>query len=93
MYFVYIILSQKSQRFYIGQTSDLKKRLQQHNCPESTYLTRSGQPWVLYFSIECQTIKQAMRVERHIKEMKSRRYIENLTKYPDMVAKLLEKYR
>lgn len=35
---------------------------------------------------------QAMQVEKHIKSMKSRIYIENLKRYPEMIIKLIEKY-
>lgn len=31
MYYVYILLSEKDGRFYIGSTSDLKKRVEKHN--------------------------------------------------------------
>jgi putative endonuclease len=32
-----------------------------------------------------------MKIERHIKKMKSKKYIQNLKKYPEMVEKLLIK--
>jgi putative endonuclease len=31
-------------------------------------------------------------IEEHIKKMKSKVYIQNLKKYPDMVKKLIAKY-
>ncbi len=31
MYYVYILLSEKDKKFYIGFTSDLKRRLKEHN--------------------------------------------------------------
>ena len=33
-----------------------------------------------------------MAVEEHIKSMKSKKYIQNLKKYPEMVEKLKDKY-
>jgi len=33
-----------------------------------------------------------LKIEGHIKGMKSKNYIVNLAKYPEMVTKLLEKY-
>ena len=48
--------------------------------------------WVLVFKILCVNKKQAMLIEKHIKSMKSRKYIENLIKYPEISQKLLEKY-
>jgi hypothetical protein len=36
------------------------------------------------------TIEQAVLIESEIKKMKSRKYIENLKKYPAMIARLLK---
>jgi putative endonuclease len=33
-----------------------------------------------------------IEIEKHIKRMKSRVYIENLKKYPDVINRLKEKY-
>jgi len=38
------------------------------------------------------TYAQARMIETHIKRMKSRKYIENLMKYPAIAEKLKEKY-
>ena len=47
MYFVYILESQKdSEKIYIGFTSDLTKRLEEHNASESNYSRRYA-PWKL----------------------------------------------
>jgi len=42
--------------------------------------------------MECENKTQALAIEKHIKSMKSKIYIENLKKYPEMVTKLLIKY-
>ncbi|PXY38851.1 excinuclease ABC subunit C, partial [Flavobacterium cheongpyeongense] len=36
---------------------------------------------------------QALAIEKHIKDMKSKIYIENLLRYPEVINKLLEKYK
>ena len=36
---------------------------------------------------------QALAIEKHIKKMKSKIYIENLTRYPEMSNKLIKKYK
>ena len=38
MFFVYILQSEKDGGFYIGYTSDLDKRLQQHNAGKTRLL-------------------------------------------------------
>jgi len=37
MFYTYIIQSQKDKTFYIGSTSDLKRRLEEHNKGRATY--------------------------------------------------------
>jgi predicted GIY-YIG superfamily endonuclease len=37
MFYTYIIQSQKDKTFYIGSTSDLKRRIDEHNKGKATY--------------------------------------------------------
>ncbi len=90
---VYIIKSIKTSRYYIGETDKLNKRILHHNNKElNTNTTKSGIPWELYHRIECDSRIQSRKIERHIKRMKSRNYIENLRKFPEIAQKLLVKY-
>jgi putative endonuclease len=43
MYFIYILFSQKTNRYYIGSTEDLARRLKHHNAG-STPSTKAGAP-------------------------------------------------
>jgi len=54
--------------------------------------TVQADDWELFFAIECDTRKQAVNIEAHIKKMKSSKYIRNLTIYPEIAKKLVEKY-
>ncbi|MFL9829989.1 GIY-YIG nuclease family protein [Flavobacterium sp. ST-87] len=94
MHFVYIIYSVEKDTFYIGETSDIELRLQWHNSGifENSY-TKIANDWVLFHIIECTDIFQARKIERHIKDMKSKTYISNLKKYPEISEKLLLKHR
>ncbi|MFQ6606010.1 MAG: GIY-YIG nuclease family protein, partial [Fidelibacterota bacterium] len=74
---VYIMYSASRDRYYTGQTSDLSKRISQHNAGYDRY-TRSGIPWELKYTEEYQTRREAMRREREIKAKKSRSYLEGL---------------
>ena len=47
-YYVYILQSQKNQSLYIGYTSDLRKRLKQHNFGKSQ-ATKPFLPYTLIF--------------------------------------------
>ena len=48
-YFVYLLQSQKNRSLYIGCTTDLKRRLLEHNHGRS-YHTKKYAPWkIIYF--------------------------------------------
>jgi putative endonuclease len=48
MYFVYILKSKKTGGLYVGLTSDVKKRLSEHNEGLSGY-TKAYMPWELIY--------------------------------------------
>ncbi len=87
----YILYSLSHDRYYIGAThEDASARLLKHN--EKAYgskATAYTSDWQIYFLIECATYAQAVNIERHIKKMKSRTYLENLKKYPEMIKRLI----
>src|SRR5690554_571378 len=91
-YCVYILHSEILSRFYTGYTSNLDLRIEFHNDPEFRKFTYKAQDWILFLRIPCQSKKQAMAIEKHIKRMKSSTYIINLKSYPEMIEKLLTKY-
>ena len=93
MFYVYIIWSEKLNRFYTGTIDDVLKRLEQHNSVVyDNSFTSKGIPWTLFLVIDCKSSEQAYAVEKHIKQMKSSIYIRNLMLYPGMIANLLVKY-
>jgi putative endonuclease len=54
------------RRTYVGWTTDVKRRLQQHNAGRGAKSTR-GQSWTLLYSECCTTRSEAMSREWHIK--------------------------
>jgi putative endonuclease len=89
---VYILNSYKLNRYYIGYTSNFDTRLEFHKNAESRKFTANANDWTLFLKIDCQNKTQALAIEKHIKSMKSKTYVENLLKYPEITIKLLEKY-
>jgi putative endonuclease len=91
---VYIIYSHKINTFYIGLTTDnFELRIEKHNNKfYENKFTSKGIPWERFLVIECLTISQAVKIEKHIKDMKSRKYFFSLKTYPEIINKLLEKY-
>ncbi|MBL7739595.1 MAG: GIY-YIG nuclease family protein [Chitinophagaceae bacterium] len=75
LFFVYIIYSQKLDKYYIGYTSDLQKRLSEHNSGFSSF-TASADDWTLKYSESYPDRESAMKREKEIKSKKSRKYIE-----------------
>jgi putative endonuclease len=91
----YILHSKKLNRHYIGAChDDLLQRIEKHNSQfyGSNHFTSKANDWVLSLCIDCKTYKQALRIEDHIKSMKSSVYINNLLRYPEMILKLKSKF-
>jgi putative endonuclease len=77
----YILPSETSSRYYCGQTSDLEKRLRQHNDPDnhlSLTTKRFRGPWRLIWSLECSDRVSAMKLEKIIKKRGIVRYLREL---------------
>ncbi|WP_350284433.1 GIY-YIG nuclease family protein [uncultured Croceitalea sp.] len=93
MHYVYVIQSIKDGSFYVGATTNLANRIKQHNSSElNGGVIKRKIPWQYFYTLEVENSKVAFKIERHIKKMKSRIYIENLKKYPEISKKLIEKY-
>jgi putative endonuclease len=90
MHFCYILHSAKLNRYYIGETPNVESRLLYHNNAElNTNSTKAGIPWELKLVMRCNDRAHALKVEKHIKRMKSKVFIENLFKYPELLAKIV----
>lgn len=77
MYYTYILKSRKNGKYYIGYTSDLRKRLKLHNSNKNLATKNLG-PWELFYFEEFETEAKSMKRERQIKSWKSRKMIEKL---------------
>lgn len=80
MFFIYIIYSSKSDRYYIGLTSDVQKRISEHNDPSRiNKYTSKHLPWDLrlYFEVS-ENRGEAQIIERFIKNQKSRPFLGKL---------------
>ena len=77
MHYVYILYSERIDRYYVGRTKNIEKRIDDHNAGRSTY-TRRGRPWRLVYQEGFEGKAEAIDREIEIKKRKSRRYIEKL---------------
>ena len=76
-YIVYILYSTKIDKYYVGYTNDIQRRLSEHNRKKGKYTDR-GIPWILCYSEEFSSKTEAAGRETEIKSKKSRKYIESL---------------
>ena len=80
MYFIYIIYSPSADKYYVGYTANIDKRLKDHNGQEhfSTY-TSKHRPWILKALFSCgETERVAIKLEKLIKKSHSRKLVEKL---------------
>jgi putative endonuclease len=74
---VYILFSEKLNKFYVGACIDLERRFYEHNIGHSKF-TSTGVPWKLVYRETHVDLPEAKRRESQIKKMKSRKFIEEL---------------
>lgn len=77
MYFVYVLKSLKDNKYYIGSTSNLDKRLVRHNKGWSRYTKNKG-PFEVAYKEEYITLSETKKREHYVKSLKSKRVIEKL---------------
>ena len=85
---VYIIKSQKWDKYYTGVTDNLEKRLYEHNNGLSLY-TKGGGKWALKHFEEFDSIRDAYKREKFIKNKKSRKIIGKIIGSPNIELKKL----
>ena len=74
--FAYILFSETRSRYYVGQTSNVNKRLERHN-KEIIPSTKGGAPWKLILQIEVSNRSEAMLLEKNIKKRGAKRFIDD----------------
>jgi putative endonuclease len=81
MFYIYILQSNTSGRYYIGQTDNPDRRLAEHNDPtnkNSQTTKRFKGPWKLVLLEQYENRSDAVARERQIKAWKSRKAINEL---------------
>ena len=77
IFYVYIIYSIEHDRFYIGQSNNINKRLIRHN---KGYVrsTKPYTPWKIVHFEEFHSRAQAVNREKYLKSLKSKAAIRKL---------------
>jgi putative endonuclease len=79
MHYVYVLKSLKDGKLYTGCSSNLKKRLDEHN-KGYVEATKKRYPFELIYYEACKSKYDAYRREKYLKTNYGRRYIKNRLK-------------
>jgi putative endonuclease len=77
MYFLYILRSEKFNKYYTGISQNPDRRLEYHNTIEKGF-TSQYRPWKLVHKIKFNSKSEAIKAEKKIKKWKSKKMIEKL---------------
>jgi len=77
MYSVYILISEKDNKRYIGCTSNLDRRLDEHNLG-LVKSTKNRRPFKLNYTEEFTNKSEALKKEKFFKSGKGREYLKNM---------------
>lgn len=77
MFFVYVLFSNSLSKRYVGSTSNLDKRLSEHNSGKSKF-TKGGIPWQLVYSEQFDTNSDARKRELFLKSGAGRKFLDSI---------------
>ena len=79
MFYIYILLSERSGHYYVGHTDDPDRRLFEHNNAESVTFTSKYRPWNLVFKYPVsENRSDAIMIEKYLKKRKSKTLLNKL---------------
>ena len=91
MHFLYILSSKTADRFYIGETKDVQQRLQDHIFHKySKGFTKTANDWKIVLEVQLKNKEQAIFLEKFIKKMKSRKFIQKVIDDPEILNDILK---
>ena len=90
-YCVYIIFSEKFDKYYVGETNNVKQRLIWHNQKQFVSAsTRYTDDWEIKLVLNTEDRIKARIVEKYIKSMKSKKFISTLISDKDFQQKFVQ---
>lgn len=79
MHFVYVLKSERNHRFYIGCTSNLQRRIDEHNNGK-VRSTKAFVPWTIIFIEKYTSKTEAFKREKQLKSYKGGKAFKELLK-------------
>ncbi len=78
-YYIYVLRSLRDNNYYVGYTTDINKRIEEHNNGKVTS-KRNRIPLLLLYWEGCLNQRDATARERYLKTAWGKRYIKNRIK-------------
>ena len=78
-FYIYVLMSEKDKKFYVGYTEDLKSRFKQHNGGQ-VLSTRDRRPLKLIYSEVCLDKRDASHREKYLKTYLGKQFLRNRLK-------------
>ncbi len=79
MYYIYVLRSLVDEHYYVGYTTDLKRRVEKHN-KGIVPATKKRQPLKLIYYEACLNKNDAIKREKYLKTAWGKRYIKSRLK-------------
>ena len=91
-HFLYILYSNSVNKFYIGETSDVSFRLNLHKTHEfKGSFTKIATDWEIKLTFENSEKSNILFLEKFIKKMKSKVFIQKIIENPEILNDILSK--
>ena len=92
MHHLYILYSKSTTKYYIGETHNIEERILKHNQHSySGSYTKIANDWEIVLLFNSSNKEEATFLEKFIKKMKSRIFIEKIIINPSILADILSK--
>jgi putative endonuclease len=75
MFTLYVLYSEKFNKIYIGQTSDMEMRLNYHNIQAIKGYTVKYRPWIILYTETFSSRSEVMKREKQLKSSRGRNFI------------------
>lgn len=81
MSYVYVLKSIKYSKLYVGSTTDLDRRISEHNAGLSIY-TNLYKPWIVIYTEKFVKIEDARKREKYFKSCAGRKFLKKNINIP-----------
>jgi len=75
--YLYVLLSKKFNKSYVGITINTQERLKRHNWGTQKY-TKKYRPWVIIYQEEYKSMAAARKREKYLKSAAGRRWMKKV---------------